>query len=757
MKSIILDYLKQSRKKLRAKEIQEGIKSDVDIKSVLEELSADGKIVKTRNGRYEAIENSEYISGCVQGNERGYAFLKISEDEEDMFIDAPNLNGAIDGDIVLVKEDVSARSGSRRECIVHKIVRRTNEEIVGTVKIYKKNCLVVPDNRRIPSAVFILNGKRKDIKRGQKVIVRITTRELNKEDNKTLEGKITEILGDKKDKGVDILSVAKTYGLEEKFDAGVLEECDSISDVVDENLFRGRVDLRGLKMVTIDGEDAKDLDDAVSIEVLDNGNYKLGVHIADVSEYVKEGSLLDKEALKRGTSVYLIDRVIPMLPKKLSNGICSLNPNVDRLSFSVMMEIDKEGRVVDHDIFESVININHRMTYTDVYKILQEDNVKLKKRYKDFVDEFRTMKKLAQILEKKLEQRGAIDFNFVEAKITLDEKGRAVDVREYEITVANKIIEEFMIVCNETVSEHFYWLGVPFVYRVHEEPDKGKMKDLATFVKNIGYKMKVSNKIYPKTLQKVLNDVRGKKAERIISTVMLRSMQKAKYTTKDQGHFGLAAKFYSHFTSPIRRYPDLIIHRIMKEIIRGKFNAKRRKYYDEKLEDIAKLCSDNERIAQDAEREVDDMKKCEYMKQYEGHVFDGIISSITSFGMFVELPNTIEGLVRLKDMFDDYYIFNEGNYSLTGELTGRTYHIGDEVKIKVARADKVARQIDFVLVKKENTNKKSRSRVKKKSTKDRNKKKDVQYADKKKNTLHISKRSNVIKSKRRGKKKRAKG
>ncbi|MBP5426960.1 MAG: ribonuclease R [Clostridiales bacterium] len=713
MKDKILEYLKFAKKKLRAREIQQGIGSNIDIKTVLEELQTEGKIVKSNNGRYQTIENSEYVCGRIQGSEKGYAFLRLC-DGEDMFISEYALNGAIDGDTVLVKEDMVGSCGNKKEGIVCKILKKANEEIVGTVKVCKNKCFVIPDNKRIPEEVLIVGNRKKGVKKDQKVIIRITKRKINPVVD-VLEGKIIEVLGNKKDKGVDILSVAKSYGLEESFDKTVLLECEEISDVVDDSVIKDRVDLRGLKMVTIDGEDAKDLDDAVSIEILENGNYKLGVHIADVSEYVKEGSFLDKEALKRGTSVYLIDRVIPMLPKKLSNGICSLNAKVDRLGFSVMMEIDKNGDVVDHDIFESVININERMTYTDVYKILEENNKKLKERYKDFVDDFFTMKELAKILEAKMKKRGAIDFSLGESKIELDENGKAVGVSEYKTTIANKIIEEFMVICNETVSEHFYWLGMPFVYRVHEEPKEDKIRNLSVFLKNLGYKLKVSSKVYPKALQKVLRDAQGKREEKIVSTVMLRSMQKAKYTTKSQGHFGLAAKFYSHFTSPIRRYPDLIIHRIMKEFLRGSFNATRRKYYEDRLEDIAKLCSDNERIAQDAEREVDDMKKCEYMKRYEGYVFDGIVSSITSFGIFVELPNTIEGLVRLRDLADDYYIFNEGNYSLIGERTGKTYNIGDEVRVKVARADKDSRQIDFLLVGKSDKRKKVHRRRKRKS------------------------------------------
>ena len=740
-KEKILEYLREVKKKVKLLEIEQniGIEEHASeyVLEILHKLEEDGEIVKCKKGKYVLTEYSGYISGKIQGNERGYAFFRPdNKDLQDMFISEYDLGGALDKDTVLVKEIPFSGYGNKKECIVIKIIKDANETIIGTTIKRGSRFFVVPDNKRIPDIITITGGKLEEAKHNQKVIVEITKRKLNPFHD-VIEGEITDILGDKNEKGIDILSIAKTYGLEQEFPDDVLKECESIGDFVDPNTIKNRVDLRNLRMVTIDGEDAKDLDDAVSIEILDNGNYRLGVHIADVSAYVKEGSFLDKEALKRGTSVYLIDRVIPMLPKKLSNGICSLNPNVDRLAFSVMMEIDKNGGVVNHDIFESVININERMTYTNVYKILEQDDKQLKERYKEVVDDFYKMRELAKILSFKRAKRGAIDFKFGESKITLNENGKPVDVCEYEITVANKIIEEFMLVCNETVAEHFYWLNVPFVYRIHEEPNSEKILSLAQFVKNLGYKLKVSQRVHPKALQQVLEDIDGKKEERIISTVMLRSMQKAKYTTQNKGHFGLAAKYYSHFTSPIRRYPDLIIHRIMKEFINNKFDEKRRKYYEENLEDIAKRCSECERIAQDAEREVEDIKKCEYMSQYIGYVFDGIISSVTSFGMFVELPNTIEGLVRISSMEDDYYNFDESSYSLIGEWTGKKYHIGDEVKVIVARADKEAKQIDFMLTKKKPT-------VRKKAV-FKSKQEIVNKQNKKQRKKKINKRNSVRK------------
>ena len=751
IKEKVLNYLREIKRKVKIREIEQNIENSdpSEIQEVINELEQKGLIVKCKKGKYLLTEYSQYISGIIQGNERGYAFLRpINKELEDMFIDENSLNGALDGDTVLVSES-SIRTGNKKEAIVYKIINMANQTIIGTVKKTSRGFIVIPDNKRIPCSVIITGGKLQEVKVNQKVMVEITKRKGNIESGK-LEGEIIDIIGDKDEKGVDILSIAKTYGLEQDFPQEVMKECEKIKDYVEPDSIKNRVDLRNIKMVTIDGEDAKDLDDAVSIDILENGNYKLGVHIADVSEYVKEGSHLDKEAVKRGTSVYLIDRVIPMLPKKLSNGICSLNPHVDRLAFSVFMEIDKNGGVVSHDIFESVININERMTYTNVYKILVEDDAKLKERYKDLLDDFYKMRELAKILSRKRARRGAIDFRFGESKITLDENGKPIDVCEYKITEANKIIEEFMLVCNETVAEHFYWLNIPFVYRIHQEPDMEKIVTLSQFVKNLGYKLNITqNKVHPKALQQVLEDICGKKEERIISTVMLRSMQKAIYTTKNKGHFGLAAKYYSHFTSPIRRYPDLIIHRIMKEVLRNEFTDEAKKYYEENLEEIAKKCSDNERIAQDAERDVEDIKKCEYMHQYEGCTFNGIVSSITAFGMFVELDNTIEGLVKLSAM-DDYYNFDETNYTLTGERKGKTYRIGDEVKIVVARADKETRQIDFML---SNNNGLEKPVVKRHIFKSR---KEIENRRRKKELKKVLRRGKAKRNKRRDSNKRRK-
>jgi len=667
-----------------------------ELKAILEELESEGKIFRTKKDRYGIPEKMSLVVGRLQGNERGYGFV-IPDDEElkDIFIPADSLNGAMHNDRVVARLNKKMTGDKSAEGEIVRIIKRANRTVVGTFESSRYFGFVVPDDPRISGDIFIPKDEFNNAKHGYKVVAEIVKWP---EKRRNAEGRIIEIIGDKDDPGNDIVSIIKSYELSEEFPEDVIRQADAIPDTVSEDMIKGRRDLRDLRMVTIDGEDAKDLDDAVSIEMLPNGNYRLGVHIADVSHYVTENSPLDREALKRGTSVYLVDRVIPMLPKKLSNGICSLNPRVDRLAFTVMMDIDKKGKVVNHEIFESVINIDERMTYTDVYKILVEKDKELIDRYSYLVDDFLKMQELALILRQKRMERGAIDFDFDEAKIILDEKGRPIDVKRYEITIANKIIEEFMLVCNETVAEHFFWSNVPFVYRIHEDPDPEKIGSLAEFVHNFGYTLKGINKIHPKALQQLLEKIRGKNEERIISTAMLRSLQKARYSSDNVGHFGLAAKYYSHFTSPIRRYPDLIIHRIMKEYLKGQLDENREEYFQKNLPEIAKQCSDRERAAEEAERETEDLKKVEFMKEREGEIFEGIISGVTSFGMFVELENTIEGLVRLSSMDDDYYVYNEKMYCLIGERTRKMYRIGDRVRVQLARADIPSKQIDFVLV-----------------------------------------------------------
>ncbi len=663
-------------------------------REIIDELENDGKIFKTKRERYGVPERMSLITGRLQGSERGYGFIIPDEATDDVFISADSLNGAMHNDRVIAKINKSVSEGKRAEGEVIKILKRANDKIVGTFENSRYFGFVVPDDKKICGDVFIPKDEFNKAKSGQKVIAEIVKWP---EKRRNAEGKIIEIIGDKDKPGTDILSIIKSHNLNEQFSEAVQKQAESISNTVKEDMLKGRRDLRYLRMVTIDSEDAKDLDDAVSIELLSDGIYRLGVHIADVSYYVTENSPLDKEALKRGTSVYLVDRVIPMLPEKLSNGICSLNPNVDRLAFSVMMDIDKFGRVKNHEIFESVININERMTYKNVYKILEGEEEELLKQYDYLTGDFELMKELALILREKRFARGAIDFDFDEARIILDEKGKPKEIKKYEYTIANQIIEEFMLACNETVAEHFYWANAPFVYRIHEDPDTEKMQSFSEFVHKLGYHLKGVGSVHPRTLQALLEKVKGTREERIISMVMLRSLQKARYSHESYGHFGLAAKFYCHFTSPIRRYPDLIIHRIMKEFLKGKMNDKKESELNDKLPEIARICSERERAAEEAERETEDLKKVEFMKDKEGQTFEGIISNVTSFGMFVQLDNTVEGLVRMSSLEDDYYIFDDKRYCLIGERNRKIYRIGDTVTVQLAKADIGGRQIDFIL------------------------------------------------------------
>lgn len=661
----------------------------------LRELEQEGVIYKTNKGRYGLPERMNLMVGHMQGNERGYGFL-IPDDQEvkDMYISADGMAGAMNNDRVIARITVKGAKGKRSEGEIIKILKRANTKIVGTFEKSNYFGFVMPDDRRVPGDIFIPKDELNGAKPGFKVVAEIVKWPENR---RNAEGRIIEIIGDSNEPGTDILSIIKAYDLQEAFPEDVVRQTEGIQDKLDERMLKGRRDLRKLRMVTIDGEDAKDLDDAVSIERLPDAGYRLGVHIADVSSYVTEGSPLDVEALNRGTSVYLVDRVIPMLPAKLSNGVCSLNPKVDRLAFTVMMDLDMTGKVLRHDIFESVINIAERMTYTDVYKILEAEDEELSLRYGNLLEDFKAMKELALILRKKRMDRGAMDFDFDEAKIILDEKGKPIEVRRYEMTIANKIIEEFMLACNETVAEHFFWAEAPFVYRVHEEPDSEKIMAFAEFANNLGYRLKGLNKIHPRALQEILDKAKGSKEEMIISKVMLRSLAKARYSHQNLGHFGLAANYYCHFTSPIRRYPDLIIHRLMKELLKAKMSDKREQDLMLKLPEIARLCSARERGADEAERETEDLKKVEFMKERVGETFEGIISNVTSFGMFVELENTIEGLVKVSNMDDDYYVFDDKHYCLLGERTKKRYQIGDTIKVRLARADIPTRQLDFII------------------------------------------------------------
>lgn len=668
-----------------------------DFYAVLDDMEKKGQIIKTKKHRYAAPERMNLMVGKLQVHGKGFGFV-LSELEEygDVFISPSDMNGAMHGDRVIARISKKTADKRRSEGEIIRILERANDEIVGVFESSRNFGFVVPDDTKIRMDVYIPKSEWNGAKDGHKVIAKITKWP---EPRRNPEGKILEVLGHKDDVGTDILSIIKKYKLPEKFPEKVEEQAHNIEDNISQSEIDRRRDLRNEIIVTIDGADAKDLDDAVSLKTLLNGNYLLGVHIADVTHYVQERSPLDKEALKRGTSVYLVDRVIPMLPKKLSNGVCSLNPKVDRLTLSVDMEINSNGKVVNHEIYESVIKTSERMTYTDVSDILEKDDEALKQRYDYLIDEFKRMEKLAKILRHRREARGSIDFDFDESKVILDEQGVPIEVRKAERRIANRIIEEFMLICNETVAEHFHWANLPFVYRIHEDPDIEKIETFNKFIHNFGYHLKgVSNEIHPHALQDLLKKVEGKKEERIINTLMLRSLKKAKYAPQNAGHFGLAAENYCHFTSPIRRYPDLQIHRIIKETLGGKLTGKRIEKLKKIVEYASEQSSDRERLAVEAERETEDLKKTEYMTHHMGEEFEGIISSVVSFGIFVELENTIEGLIRISSLVDDYYIYDEENHLFRGERTKKTYRIGDEVKIKVIKADVAQKQIDFALI-----------------------------------------------------------
>ncbi len=691
--------------------------------NLLNHMEEEGLVIKTKKERYGVPERMGLIVGRFQAHERGFGFVIPETGNEDVFIPANAINGAMHGDRVMTRSTKPATATRGQEGEIIKILSRAHKTVVGTFDSSDNFGFVIPDHARLFRDVFIPRDYINGAKKGQKVVVELTKWP---EANRNAEGRIIEILGDSGDAGVDIMSIIRAYGIPYEFPEVVLKEAKKVSQTVSEEDIKNRRDLRDLRMVTIDGEDAKDLDDAVSIEILENGNYRLGVHIADVTHYVKEGSMLDREALLRGTSVYFPDRVIPMLPRELSNGICSLNAGEDRLAFSVMMEIDRNGKMKDHEIFESVIRVRERMTYTDVYKILEEDDPELKERYREHLEDFYHMRDLALILKRKRQERGSVDFDFSEAKIIVDENGKPVEIVKYKLNIANRIIEEFMLQCNEVVSEHFYWLGVPFVYRIHEDPDPDKMESLNQVLGVFGYHLKGYRDIHPRALQEILDQIKGTPEEKVISTLMLRSLQKARYSDVHKWHFGLAAEYYSHFTAPIRRYPDLMIHRIMKEQLSGKLDEKRIDHYRSILPEITKSNSERERAAQDAERDCEDMKKAEYMQDRLGEEFEGIVSNITAFGMFVELDNTIEGLVKLSSMDDDYYVYDAQSLSLLGERTRKRFRIGDRVRVQLVKATPETRQIDFLLLDSEHGSKseddetgfKEAKRVKPKNTVD---------------------------------------
>ena len=692
-----------------------------ELTQVLDYLVSEGRIGISKKGKYGKPEVFS-VNGIFCGHPKGFGFVTVEGMEQDVFIPEDRTGAALHGDRVQIVVESQDRGGGRRaEGSVLKVLEHANKEVVGYYQKSKGFGFVIPDNQKISKDIFIPQGCDMGAVTGHKVVARI--KEFGDANHKP-EGVVTEILGHVNDPGTDILSIVRAYGLPEEFPPEVMDEVEGCPDEVavpgmtrDEETWdgpygigdltspadwtgdlAGRLDLRGLRTVTIDGEDAKDLDDAVTLCRDGQGGYILGVHIADVSHYVKEGHPLDKEALKRGTSVYLVDRVIPMLPHKLSNGICSLNAGTDRLALSCIMELDVQGNVLDHKIAETVIHVDCRMTYTAVNAIVTDGDEAVMAEYEGFVPMFMLMKEVSDILREKRKKRGAIDFDFPESKIILDAQGKPLEIKPYERNAATKIIEDFMLAANETVAEDYFWQSLPFLYRTHDNPDPEKMKQLGTFIHNFGYFIRLQQgEIHPKELQKLLDKIEGTPEEVLLSRLTLRSMKQAKYTTLCSGHFGLAARYYTHFTSPIRRYPDLQIHRIIKESLKGGLGDKRAGHYEAILPGVAMQTSALERRAEEAERETDKLKKCEYMSRFIGQEFDGVISGVTNWGLYVELPNTVEGLVRISELRDDYYIFDEQHYELVGEMTRKTFKLGQPIRVQVASTDRLLRTVDFIL------------------------------------------------------------
>lgn len=670
-----------------------------DFHEVVDSLLQEGKIAIGEKGRL-TLPSEDVKTGKFMGTRRGFGFVRVEGEDDDIFIPESYCKDAFDGDTVLLQlwhHGRHQRRG-RREGEIIRVVSRGTDCVVGTFEKSGQFGFVVVDNEKFSKDVYIPKHKTLGAVDGHKVVVRLTDFG-GKE--KSPEGEVIEILGHINDPGVDILSVIRSFSLAEAFPEEVMAEAGRMPEEIDTKETAGRVDLRGLKTVTIDGADAKDLDDAITLEKDENG-YHLGVHIADVSHYVKEGSPLDKEALNRATSVYLVDRVIPMIPHKLSNGICSLNAGTDRLALSCLMDFDFKGNLTGHKIAETVIQVDERMNYSDVNELVTNHPAALSERYAGFVEMFEQMEELAAILRKNRKKKGSIDFDFSECKIELDKEGRPIDIHPYERNVATRIIEEFMLAANQVVAEDYFWLELPFVYRTHEYPELEKMKELAALTRTFGYRLKVGNdEVHPREIQKLIEAIEGTKEEAFLSRLTLRSMKRAKYSTVNEGHFGLATKYYCHFTSPIRRYPDLQIHRIIKENLRGSMSGKRIEHYDKILPGVAKQSSDRERIADDAEREVDKMKKAEYMADHIGECYEGVISGVTSWGIYVELPNTVEGMVRLSDMTEDDYKYQEEDYSVTGVYSGTRYQLGGRVTVQVVRVDRLTHTVDFAMVKEE--------------------------------------------------------
>ena len=676
-----------------------------EFKDILQELLTEGELVLTSKGKYQKSDG-RVLSGTFISNAKGFGFVEIEGREEDLFIPEKYTNGAFHKDTVQVSL-LSAGQGKRQEAQVLRIIARGMTTVVGTFERTRDNYgFVVPDNSKLAQDIFVPKEHSKGAVSGHKVVVEITDYGTNR---RSPEGKVVEILGHLNDPGVDILSIIRGYDLPMEFPEKVMNQAEKTSQEVSEADMADRRDLRDVVMVTIDGEDSKDLDDAVSVD-FDGEQYHLGVHIADVANYVQENSVLDREARKRGTSVYLVDRVIPMLPHALSNGICSLNEGVDRLSLSCLMTVDMQGEITDYEICESVIRVDKRMTYTAVQALLEDESLvdrdETYRQYGNLLPMFRQMKELAAILRSKRKKRGSIDFDFPECKILLDKEGHPTEIKAYERNTATDIIEDFMLAANETVAQHFYWLELPFVYRVHDLPDQERIHKLSSFINNFGYYMKSvgrknskvnSEEVHPKEIQKLLAQIAGTSEEAMISRLALRSMKQAKYSTECTGHFGLACSYYCQFTSPIRRYPDLQIHRIIKDQLRGRLMEERTAHYRGILPEVAKHSSETERRADEAERETDKLKKVEYMEARIGECFDGVVSGVTGWGIYVELPNTVEGLIHVSKLPGDYFYYNENTYEMVGEATGRTFKLGMPVRVRVDDCDRFNRTIDFSL------------------------------------------------------------
>ncbi|OKZ78639.1 MAG: ribonuclease R [Clostridium sp. 27_14] len=695
---IILEFMKDPEyKPMKAKEIAIilGVpkKEYPKFQEAIAELEKEFKIGKNHKNKYKVIKE-EYKEGNFRKNAKGFGFVNIGEEDE-IYISKENTNNALNGDIVLVEILEEKNKLKKAEGKIKKIIKHEKDTIVGTFQNNRNFGFVVPDDKNFGTDIFISKSNFGKARNGHKVLVEITKYPKN---DKKAEGKIIEILGKPNEAGVDMLSLIKEYRLPSRFPEPVVKEAQKFGDKIEEKEIQKRIDNRKDIIFTIDGEDAKDLDDAVRVTKMENGNYRLDVHIADVSHYVKENSLLDNEALIRGTSIYMLGRVIPMLPRELSNVLCSLNAGQDRFTLSCSMEINKEGKVVSSEVYKGIINVKERMNYHDVQKILDKSDTDVLERYKPYIKDFETMAELATILKNRRMEQGYLNLDIPESKIDLDINGKVINIGKYETSFSNEIIEQFMLIANETIAEKFYWLQAPFIYRVHEDPDIDKVKELNKFLFNFGMNIKISNeKVYPTEFSKILEQIKGKEEEKVVSNLILRTLKVAKYESENKGHFGIASKYYCHFTSPIRRYPDLFIHRIISKYLDNNYDVPEKwiEDYMQKAEDRARESSEREKIATKVERESEDLKKAEYMEGKIGEEYEGIVSSVTQFGIFVELPNTVEGLIRFDDLGDEYFIYDENRKRLIGERTNKTYQIGDKVKIRVKSASKMLRQIDF--------------------------------------------------------------